>query len=60
MKAYIDKAGKVRMFRPEDNMRRMNTSAQRLALPVLGMKHLIVFSFPHNLFMDSPFPRRSS
>jgi branched-chain amino acid aminotransferase len=33
MKAYKDKSGSVRLFRPEENMRRMNTSAQRLALP---------------------------
>ncbi|CAO1637762.1 unnamed protein product [Parajaminaea phylloscopi] len=33
MKAYKDKEGKCRLFRPDMNMRRMNTSADRLALP---------------------------
>ena len=34
LKAYRNKNGKVTVFRPELNMQRMNTSAQRLALPV--------------------------
>jgi len=34
MKAYKDKKGKVRIFRPDMNMKRMNTSADRVALPV--------------------------
>jgi branched-subunit amino acid aminotransferase/4-amino-4-deoxychorismate lyase len=34
MKAYRDSKGKVTLFRPDMNMRRMNTSAKRLALPV--------------------------
>jgi branched-chain amino acid aminotransferase len=34
MKAYKDKDGKVRLFRPDMNMRRMNLSADRIALPV--------------------------
>lgn len=33
MKAYLDKAGKIRLFRPEMNMKRMNSSAERLMLP---------------------------
>jgi branched-chain amino acid aminotransferase len=34
MKAYKDVNGRVRMFRPDMNMARMNTSAHRIALPV--------------------------
>lgn len=34
MKAYRDENGKVTLFRPDMNMKRMKTSAQRLALPV--------------------------
>lgn len=34
MKAYRDQKGKVTLFRPDMNMKRMNTSARRLALPV--------------------------
>lgn len=33
MKAYVDESGKVRMFRPEENMKRLNNSAARLRLP---------------------------
>jgi len=35
MKAYKSRDGKIRLFRPEMNMKRMNQSAQRLAFPVL-------------------------
>ena len=34
MKAYRDENGRVMLFRPDMNMKRMNTSASRLALPV--------------------------
>lgn len=33
MKAYIDEAGKIRLFRPEENMKRLNNSAARIRLP---------------------------
>lgn len=33
MKAYIDDAGKVRLFRPLENAQRLNNSATRLRLP---------------------------
>ncbi|KAF5980543.1 branched-chain amino acid aminotransferase [Fusarium coicis] len=33
MKAYKDKDGKVRLFRPDKNMARLNKSAARIALP---------------------------
>lgn len=34
MKAYRDHSGKVTLFRPDMNMKRMQTSARRIALPV--------------------------
>ncbi|GME31163.1 Aminotransferase class IV [Neofusicoccum parvum] len=33
MKAYKDKEGKIRLFRPEKNMARLNKSSERIALP---------------------------
>lgn len=36
MKAYRDDNGKVTLFRPDMNMKRMNNSAQRLALPTFS------------------------
>ena len=33
LKAYKDKNGKITMFRPYDNMKRMNKSAERLSMP---------------------------
>ncbi|KAJ1919157.1 branched-chain-amino-acid transaminase bat2 [Tieghemiomyces parasiticus] len=33
LKAYKDKEGRIRLFRPDMNMKRMNSSAQRIALP---------------------------
>lgn len=48
VKAYKDENGKVRIFRPEDNWKRLNVSAARMAMPdvpreifVDGMKALI-------------------
>lgn len=40
MKAYRDNDGHVRMFRPMENVLRMNSSIERLCLPVL-----IIFIF---------------
>ena len=34
LKAYRNENGKVMLFRPDMNVKRMNTSAARLALPV--------------------------
>lgn len=34
LKAYRDTNGKVTLFRPDMNMKRMNTSAERVAMPV--------------------------
>ncbi|KAH9487163.1 Branched-chain-amino-acid aminotransferase, mitochondrial [Psilocybe cubensis] len=36
MKAYTDPEGNIRMFRPDMNMKRMNTSAHRIALPTFN------------------------
>jgi branched-chain amino acid aminotransferase len=33
MKAYKDKDGNIRLFRPERNMARLNKSSARIALP---------------------------
>ena len=41
MKAYSHPNGKVTMFRPDMNMKRMNTSAARLALPVSPFSFLL-------------------
>ncbi|CEH14247.1 probable bat1-branched chain amino acid mitochondrial [Ceraceosorus bombacis] len=41
MKAYKDVNGEVRLFRPDMNMKRMNTSAERLALPTFSHGDLI-------------------
>jgi branched-subunit amino acid aminotransferase/4-amino-4-deoxychorismate lyase len=42
MKAYKDQNGKIRLFRPEMNMARMNRSTARIALPVSALMQ----SFP--------------
>ncbi|PAV22319.1 branched-chain amino acid aminotransferase II [Pyrrhoderma noxium] len=41
MKAYRDENGKVTMFRPDMNMKRMNTSAERIALPTFNGNALL-------------------
>ena len=33
MKAYKDKSGNIRLFRPDKNMARLNKSSARIALP---------------------------
>lgn len=39
LKAYRDaESGKVRLFRPDKNMERMNSSAARLAFPVSNLR----------------------
>jgi branched-chain amino acid aminotransferase len=37
LKAYKDKAGKITLFRPEENIKRMNKSAARLCMPELDV-----------------------
>src|SRR4051812_15703894 len=41
MKAYKDKNGKIRLFRPDKNMERFNKSAARIALPTFTGTALI-------------------
>ncbi|KAK4242743.1 mitochondrial branched-chain-amino-acid aminotransferase [Achaetomium macrosporum] len=41
MKAYKDKAGQIRLFRPDKNMERFNKSAARIALPNFSSTALI-------------------
>ncbi|EFA75841.1 branched-chain amino acid aminotransferase [Heterostelium album PN500] len=41
MKAYKDKEGKVRLFRPMENMKRFATSAERLCLPSFDKEAVI-------------------
>ncbi|ORY06491.1 aminotransferase [Clohesyomyces aquaticus] len=41
MKAYKDKDGQVRLFRPDKNMQRMNKSAARIALPTFDGEAMI-------------------
>jgi branched-chain amino acid aminotransferase len=40
MKAYKDKAGKIRLFRPDKNMARLNKSSARIALPTFDSEAL--------------------
>ena len=42
MKAYKDKEGKIWMFRPDENFKRLNISSERLAIP----------AFPEEYFFD--------
>jgi len=41
MKAYKDKKGQIRLFRPDKNMERFNKSAARIALPTFNGEALI-------------------
>ncbi|KAG9301880.1 hypothetical protein G9A89_004559 [Geosiphon pyriformis] len=41
MKAYKDKEGRVRLFRPDMNMKRFTKSATRIALPTFNERELI-------------------
>ncbi|KAJ7492868.1 branched-chain amino acid aminotransferase II [Mycena latifolia] len=41
MKAYRDETGKVTLFRPDMNMKRMNNSARRIALPTFNGEALL-------------------
>ncbi|KAF9968970.1 branched-chain-amino-acid aminotransferase [Actinomortierella ambigua] len=41
MKAYKDKQGRIRLFRPDMNMKRFSRSAQRIALPDFEQEELI-------------------
>jgi branched-chain amino acid aminotransferase len=41
MKAYKDKTGQIRLFRPDKNMERFNKSVARIALPTFDPDALI-------------------
>ncbi|KAI0824163.1 branched-chain amino acid aminotransferase II [Trametes gibbosa] len=41
LKAYRDPSGRVTLFRPDMNMQRMNTSAQRVALPTFNGEAMV-------------------
>ncbi len=41
MKAYKDKNGQIRLFRPNKNMARLNSSSARIALPTFQGPQLI-------------------
>lgn len=41
MKAYLSEDGVVRLFRPEQNMKRMNHSADRLSMPQIDENHAL-------------------
>ena len=41
MKAYVDREGNTRLFRPEMNMKRFNESSSRLCLPNFNGKQLL-------------------
>jgi branched-chain amino acid aminotransferase len=44
LKAYRNKQGKISLFRPEQNMARMNRSADRIALPVFIFPYCIMYN----------------
>lgn len=55
MKAYKDINGRVRLFRPDMNMARMNISAQRIALPVSASNQVNNSHWKVLLTMIHPF-----
>ena len=55
MKAFRHSDGRISIFRPDMNMKRMNTSAQRIALPVgihVAAGLLQTFLMYHYVFLD--------
>ena len=59
MKAYRDEKGRVTLFRPDMNMKRMNTTAERVALPVSVLRetyHMMGFDAGTRTCVD--FQRR--
>ena len=52
MKAYKDAHGKIRLFRPDMNMKRMNKSCDRLVLPVCSLFCFTFFSWMRRRLMD--------
>ena len=41
MKAYRDAEGKVRLFRPEENFKRMNNSCERMSIPPVDVDYCV-------------------
>jgi branched-chain amino acid aminotransferase len=41
MKAYRDAEGKIRLFRPEENFKRMNSSCDRLSIPPVDVDYCV-------------------
>lgn len=41
MKAYRDAEGKIRLFRPEENFKRMNNSCQRMSIPPIDVDYCV-------------------
>ncbi len=41
MKAYKDKNGDIRLFRPEENFKRLNASAERIKIPAFDEKYVL-------------------
>jgi branched-subunit amino acid aminotransferase/4-amino-4-deoxychorismate lyase len=56
MKAYRHTDGTVTMFRPDMNMKRMNISAQRLALPV-SVDHRVMAAYADDLSIGLQWKR---
>lgn len=41
MKAYRDAEGKIRLFRPEENFKRMNSSCERMSIPQVDVDYCV-------------------
>ena len=41
MKAYRDAEGKIRLFRPEENFKRMNNSCERMSIPQIDVDYCV-------------------
>lgn len=41
MKAYRDEQGKIRLFRPEENFKRMNSSCERMSIPQVDVDYCV-------------------
>jgi len=55
MKAYRGDDNKIRLFRPDLNMKRMLSSAERMVLPVRTNDkdiHLVYFVYRHSMEMN--------
>ncbi len=51
LKAYLSPEGKIRLFRPEENMRRMNQSTARLCMPQIN-EELAIEALEQLLIVD--------